>query len=841
MRHIIANVALLLVAVFAIVLLSGRENYARQMQQIDEYINELSSRTAQHVSDVMEDKQMTIGSIAHLYGEALTSSAPDLELLGSVEVNSGFDYIRFVTADGISYTSSGAETNVADRNYYRLGIAGQQGISSVLHSRFSNKSLLGFYAPVKYQGAICGVLVGFLEDARVSSILKTELYGYPADTMILTAQGEVLGRYMANGTLYIERLSDLADLLKDGDASSIPSALSNLEKTQFTFTKELNGSTGYLVPILGTDWRLFQLFPAGATHAIVSAVNTDEHFAMLLLVVVVGIFGLQMVYAAWRHSKARRLQEQVKAQTSLDLVVSAASTVYPYILEINLTQNHVRTVCNQGPVNYGKLEEMNFDEMMASVRSTMPYPEDYDNLMAHMSRQAQLDAYHANRHEMHLQTRQTGDDGQLHWMETRNILMENPTGDIYSVSMVRCIDEDIAHTLELQAAKEAAESANRAKSTFLFNMSHDIRTPMNAIMGFSAMAEKYLHDPDKLRDCLNKINLSGEHLLRLINNVLDMARIESGKSELDIQAHRIPPIVQSNQHIFMADLQKKGLHLQVSCQIEDEIAFFDRLKMGQVILNLISNAIKYTPPGGHITYSVRQVERKDGFATYEACVADDGIGMSEEFLRTIFTPFEREKSSVVTGIEGSGLGLAITKRLVEEMGGTITCQSTPRKGSAFFCRLPFRIGTEADLPAEEGDSAPLNAAGKRILLVEDNALNREISHELLETEGFLVEDAEDGDIAVAKASGSPPGYYDLILMDIQMPRMNGYEATRQIRALPGPYFAAVPIIAVTANAFEEDKADAQAAGMNGHIAKPIRLHELREELARCTDALAKLP
>ena len=263
------------------------------------------------------------------------------------------------------------------------------------------------------------------------------------------------------------------------------------------------------------------------------------------------------------------------------------------------------------------------------------------------------------------------------------------------------------------------------------------------------------------------------------------------------------------------------------------MAYFDALKMNQIELNLIGNAIKYTPAGGHITYTVSQTGSGSGTADYRFTVKDNGIGMSEEFRRRVFDAFERENNSVVSGIEGSGLGLAITKRLVEELGGAITCRSEPGKGSEFVCTYTLRTGTAADAAPELPESGErLHAAGRRVLLVEDNALNREISREILSGAGFLVEEADDGDAAVEKVRWSAPGHYDLILMDVQMPRMDGYEATRRIRALPDPQLSHIPILAVTANAFAEDRQAALEAGMDGHIAKPVSVQALELAIAR---------
>ena len=491
-------------------------------------------------------------------------------------------------------------------------------------------------------------------------------------------------------------------------------------------------------------------------------------------------------------------RERIRTRTSMELIVSAAGTVYPFILEENLTKNRVFTIYNHGIVHAGRMDHFTMEEMLESLKDTVEIPEEYRTLYDCMNREAQLDAYARGERILHLQVRQRGDDGRIHWMETRNILMKNEADDICCISMTRCIDEDMQRTAELEQAKDAAESANRAKSTFLFNMSHDIRTPMNAIIGFS-----------------------------------DLARIENGKLELHVEAHDLEAAVNHARYIFEADLKKKQLEMTVSCELEDRIVFCDLLKLKQIELNLIGNAIKYTPAGGRIFCQVRQLGREGAYGQYQCVVRDTGIGMSEQFQQHLFAAFERESSGVTTGIEGSGLGLAITKRLVEAMGGTISCESTRGKGTVFTCTFSFAIGTEADLAGEAQEESHRDMRGKRVLLVEDNALNREISRELLEGEGFAVEEAADGDEAVEKLWQEGPGRYDLVLMDIQMPRMDGFTATRQIRKLPDPYFSSVPIVALTANAFEEDRKAALEAGMNGHVAKPIDMRELRRQLDQC--------
>ena len=392
-------------------------------------------------------------------------------------------------------------------------------------------------------------------------------------------------------------------------------------------------------------------------------------------------------------------------------------------------------------------------------------------------------------------------------------------------------------------ALKVAESASKAKSTFLSNMSHDIRTPMNAIIGFATLALDDIRDGKKVEDYLSKILSSSKHLLGLINDILDMSRIESGKVVLEEQETDLVTTLQELQSIMEGQAKERKLKLHVDySNLRDRHVFCDKTRLNQVMFNLLANAVKFNSEGGSIWLTMSQLEptcEVEDRAIYEIRVKDTGIGIDKAFIKHIFEPFERERTSTVSKIQGTGLGMAITKNIVDMMGGTIEVESQKGVGTEFIIRLELRLQAEAGVANEDGTKQHGHAegvaefAGKRLLLAEDNELNREIACMLLSKYGFVIDTAENGQEAVDLVAASAPGYYDLVLMDIQMPVMDGHEATRKIRSLENKVLAKVPVVAMTANAFDEDRKAAKECGMNGFISKPINMQEVVQALRMC--------
>ncbi len=417
------------------------------------------------------------------------------------------------------------------------------------------------------------------------------------------------------------------------------------------------------------------------------------------------------------------------------------------------------------------------------------------------------------------------------------VVNRNPAGVPVQVGfVVENISAEREKELEakktLERAYETANRANASKSAFLSNMSHDIRTPMNAIVGFAAIAASHLDDRERVADCISKITASSKHLLSIINEVLDMSRIESGKIQLQEQQVRLSGVLKDFMNMIQEQARAKDLKLclEMDSPLHENV-YVDEAKLHRVLLNLVGNAVKFTPAGGEIFIRLMEKPQENPeYGRYVISVRDTGIGMSSEFLPHVFEPFEREETSTVSRVEGTGLGMPITKNIVEMMGGTICAESEQGKGSTFIIELPLKLweGRGEQDSSEEIlteweilEKSKEVVQGKRILLAEDNELNQEIAVDILTEAGFLVDTVNDGKEAVETIAAAGEGDYDLILMDIQMPVMDGYEAAEAIREMTEGRLWRLPILAMTANAFDEDRKKALEAGMDGHLAKPI--------------------
>ena len=407
----------------------------------------------------------------------------------------------------------------------------------------------------------------------------------------------------------------------------------------------------------------------------------------------------------------------------------------------------------------------------------------------------------------------------------------------YNIQLTQANDEMRRAQNAAAEALQSAERASKAKTDFLSNMSHDIRTPMNAIIGITTLMKNELHEPEKLAEHLGKLESSGQLLLGIINNILDMSRIESGKTTLNVEKMNLSQQISLLDSIARQQAGQRRQSFTVSTDLQHENVLGDPNRLNQVLMNILSNAVKYTPTGGHIRLEVEELPRNEHYARYRFVVQDDGIGMSETFQKTLFDPFTREEKSGTNKVQGTGLGMAITKSVVDLMGGSISVESATGKGTRFEVVLEFPIDTEADavqqaqaLPEEEEAASPLS--GMKFLCAEDNAINAEILEMLLEAKGAGCTICSNGQEIVDAFASVKPGDYDMILMDIQMPVMDGLEATRRIRSSENPLGRTIPILAMTANAFLEDMQKSKEAGMDEHLSKPVDISALEQVVKR---------
>ncbi|MBP5299545.1 MAG: response regulator, partial [Lachnospiraceae bacterium] len=531
------------------------------------------------------------------------------------------------------------------------------------------------------------------------------------------------------------------------------------------------------------------------------------------------------------------LEKETHSRLDHDLLATAINTVYPLCFFANLSKNEFHMVDYGENVFSPSSNEGVFDELIEYTAMSIPDEAERAKFTDTFNRKALLAAFERGETLVKLQHRQSDDLGHVHWVETNVVFVKNhQSEDILEMTLIKTIDKDKESELLLRDALKAAEEANKAKSQFLSNMSHDIRTPMNAIIGFTTIAAKFMDNPDKLKDSLKKITKSSETLLSIINDILDMSRIENEKMEIEETSCNVNSLISDMHTMIQGEMDGKNLEFEVNTsEVIQPWVVADSKKLNRILMNLLSNAVKFTPSGGKIELACLQKEAaQEDFVTTVFKVKDNGIGMSKEFQEHIFETFTRERNSTDSGVIGTGLGLAITKSMVDILGGTISVESEQNEGTEFTITLHLKIDAtkEEEKAAAEDSTIPDSPVFKRVLLVEDNEMNREIAMELLLDEGYEVEAALNGAEAVELVENSEAGYYGAVLMDVQMPVMDGYEATKAIRSLKDKELSKIPIVAMTANVFEEDRRRAMACGMDDHIPKPIDVAKVNKSLMK---------
>ncbi|MDE6742531.1 MAG: response regulator [Lachnospiraceae bacterium] len=1088
------------------------QNSSRTEEQNRDYAADSAQLKSEQIDEELNNALRGLNAYAYFLGEGLTESVITVQMLEKMEESSQFDAILFTDLNGVDYASDGRTTDAAERDSFNNGIRGNSGIEIIFDSYFFDETMVCFYAPVRFEGQIIGVLRGvFLAEEYLRSMLNTTYFGEEAQVFLCTPDGRVIAS--SDSTVYEGHLLDIlteSGMIDQDAASQVYQVFENGGEGAFVCDSSSKTDNICITYLPKNSYVFVQTFPKNVTQSMIAEENL---LGIQLEVMLIVLFAAYIIFILIRAGRNRKVLE--KENREMGYIISGVNTLFTRFAMVDFEKDTYQYLAGTKPEGTEIDESGNYQDLVDYLASYVEESGrqelidfiDKDSIVKAMSNQndlrfescvikdghfewehvniiclerkddivskvlfirqnvtelkekelrIQAERALANRKERQYQIalmsnslcsfefnlsqdliehdiirtingqkisllervgltapckvseyfekwkqfvleesikeysdtlntenltkcfdqgvrevvaeywEESSEQNQMCVRQSFIMTKDETTGDIMVMVISRDITEQVKkqreQTLALQDALMQAQHANKAKTTFLSNMSHDIRTPMNAIIGFSTIAVSHIDNKEQVLDCLQKVLSSSNHLLSLINDILDMSRIESGKVQIKEQECNISEQMHNLVNIVQPQIKAKQLELFVDTfDVTNEDVIADPLKLNQVFINLLSNAVKYTPAGGTVSFRIIQKTTfRHGYGDYTFIIKDNGIGMSPEFVEHIFEPFEREATVTQSGIQGTGLGMAITKNIVEMMNGTISVESEPGQGSTFTVELELKLqdteknaaqikeleglralvvdddfnvcdgvskmlkqiglrsewttsGKEAVYRAksalEEGDAyhtfivdwqmpglsgletakrirdiigkeaaiiiltaydwtdieedaraagitafcaKPLfmsdlktallaannlvekqeevpewtlaNFEGKRILLVEDNELNREIAQAILEEAGLIVDTAPDGTDAVAIMEKAEENYYDAILMDVQMPTMDGYEATRTIRRLPRNDVKNLPIIAMTANALEEDKEAALMNGMNAHIAKPLDMN-----------------
>lgn len=826
----------LLCAMVASFFVFTRQNQARIASQNQEYARDVATQTASRVEDMIQARIKSLNVLSLTVSETIDRPWVGQQFLELLQETSIFDYVEFIDRNGVNHNAKGQTSDSSDRVNYLKGIQGETGFHVIYNSRITHETLIDFYAPVTYDGEIIGVLNGMFREESLRQALSVEFFGVDATSFICMDDGTVISSYG-----YSDPMENLLEGLEQDHVVSeemlaeIEDAFAAHRTFCYTGKDSSGGNSVSLVPI-GESWMLVQVFPSAVTkqmekNANEAGIGLELRLALLFLIYVVYLIVTGLRSRHRLTSEKNRLSGIVGGLTPLFArlaIVDFEKRTYEYLQgtpsglptqgSMASLKSYMSTHYLSGDDAFSSAPSFDWEEIKISLGEGIPYCQ-YEY--------------------------------RIHWEEDRwenaSVLSLQqkdgmPVSVIVAIQDVTALkQQEDAIQQTLRDAFHTAEDLSQAKSDFLARMSHDMRTPMNAVLGMAAIALSHLDDHDRVQDCLEKIDASGRRFLSLINDVLDMSKIESGGIVLKEKAFCLPDKVDMVVEEMRDAATKKGLQMNIDiAQFTHEDVQGDFKRLQQVLVNLLDNAVQYTPSGGSITFKAQELPAqtsKSGY--YEFIVEDTGVGIDSELQPKIFEPFVRAESA--RSDLGTGLGLTIAQTIVKLMDGEIKVESKPGHGSRFtvhvFLKLqgdrspqlsaqrePAYEEKEEQCACTEDESGAITRhVGASVLLVEDNALNMEIALELLTEAGLQVETAENGAEAVSMVQEHPQAYYDLVFMDLQMPVMDGYEAARTIRHSGREDLRNIPIVAVSANAFQENVSQAKDAGMNDHIMKPVDL------------------
>ena len=842
-----------------------RSNVTRITDQDETYIADIAVQRSELVDDLFKENLEYIRASALWVETAFQNEGVDAgrlnaeteemidpaetekvgRILRDSEDRFVFNHLRFIDLYGRDYTTGEKviAANVADRPYFKEGVQGKTGITYILDSKVTSERQIGFYSPVYRNGSIAGFVIGFYGEEYINDLIETSVFNHDCEVMLCAQDGTIIYSTVSSirATNFLEELSafHFADA---ADEQNVRNAFSRREN--MTFADIVNGQkTVGVVSYVGPDSDFFLVlnFPPEANQSMIR--NAGMNGAVLVLSLIGMFLAAGIFFIVRFFVQKKKLLQETKNSNDIHfamsrlfenfVIVDAATRTYYYIEGMP----DIGHIPNEGAYDLfadDLLDRFPDEKERAEAAETISFK----NLTERMNRGENIISCN-----LHAPIRSE------EWFTYNFIVVSRDGGGkvtefIIARQDITGLEKKEEETRRiLEQAKDDAEKGNRAKTDFLSSMSHDIRTPMNAIIGYTNIAANHLEDRGMVEESLKKISDSSHYLLSLINDVLDMSKIESGKIQIKENPCDLVTVFERIENLVRSQADRKNLQVSFSTdRLRHRHVVADELRLEQVLINIAGNAVKYTPEGGSVRVEADETEElPDGRSRYRFTVRDTGIGMSEEYLPHVFESFSRETNSTINKIQGTGLGMAITSKLVELMGGEISVASRLGEGSEFTVTVTLPYGT-AHEDGENGNakeaSVDMNAlAGRKILLVEDNDINAEIAMIVLSEFGLSVDRACDGREGVEKVAGHGGGYYDAVLMDIQMPVLNGYEATKRIRSLGSEYAKKLPIIAMSANAYEEDVRESLSSGMNGHIAKPFDPQALAAVL--CEKILAR--
>ena len=831
---VLAPLMILIISAFAF------QNSRRIQIQNQIYTKEVAMSQAEALDELID----TCSESILMYAD-MAKSFYALTDISQYEKNSPFQSLFLVRKDGKS--ANGRAADLSQTDIILRGTQGKTGIMVDYDAVVSDEVTIVFYAPVIKNGSVSKIVVGTLAQAQLEKVMDVENFGYSSMTCLVSSDGDIISGskaaqewigknlfldYHQNDTFLSTTLDELSR--KHLTKESLKNVLYNEGSFGYCYKHDKIVENAYIAALNHSNFALMKVFPKQAAAAMENSMN---HATIMLSAVLIFLFACYMICVVidYKHKNTTLRKEN----ETVYQILEAFYGIYDRFCVVDLTADTYEYF-QFGELKHHGIEKKGAYTQLRKKLSGLVDAEkaDGDIWTKYDSKTLKnvLSAQHPVMRQEVFMKIETGKWENITFIGL-DYMDHMPEKMIFAVQDITAQHEKMVHMNQmLKEASQDAQAANEAKSEFLSRMSHDIRTPLNGILGMTAIAKYHQDDPAKVMDCLNKIDSSGEFLLGLVNEILDISKIESGKMMLDKEDANLDEMLTEVHDMIQVSTNKKNQRLVWNNFLTHPNVVCDKTRLKSIIINILSNAMKYTPENGRIEFTAFE-EKKDTSAhmifVFEC--RDNGIGMTKEFLDVIFEPFTRDENKAVQNEQGSGLGLCIVKSMARLMGGDITVSSKPNEGSVFRVYVPLKV-TENALHNEAKDTVDsadiVKFHGARCLLVDDNELNREIATELLEITQIAVEVACNGAEAVELFNNHPAGYYQMIFMDIQMPVMNGYEAANAIRSSNKKDAASIPIIAMTANAYVEDVKAAIDAGMNDHLAKPINVQLLYRVMSK---------